>query len=441
MGMLQRFRRHIAALHLPPGPALVAVSGGPDSVALLDLMSHSADLHRLELVVAHFDHGIHPDSAAVARRVGELARAMELRVECGSGTLGPHASETDARVARYAFLESVRCRLGAGAIVLAHHADDQAETVLMRVLAGSGPAGLSGMVAVSGKLVRPLLPFTRAELAHYVAERSLPVWIDPANADTAHKRAWLRTCVLPMLRQRLPDVESALLGLAGQSRRNRLAWEAMVDLVPGLDVQPETDGISVAGDPLRGYDSALAESLILAVARRVGCPLGPVRATRVLDLLVRGTSGSQVPLSRGWKAEISFGRLRLVRASTAVVCTSEWILRGQQGEGTWGPWRLAWTLNRAPEQQERVALTTWVTPEALTVRGWVAGERIRPLAGVGRRLIVRCFQDARVPRSRRHDWPVLARGQEVVWIPGVCRSDALVPVPGTEALRVDAELC
>jgi tRNA(Ile)-lysidine synthase len=84
-------------------------------------------------------------------------------------------------------------------------------------------------------------------------------------------------------------------------------------------------------------------------------------------------------------------------------------------------------------------LAAWFAPGPLVVRRWSAGERIRPLGGTGRRLLVRCFQDARVPRSRRAGWPVVAGPGGVVWIPGVSRSDALLPEPGTEAVRVDAE--
>jgi tRNA(Ile)-lysidine synthase len=440
MDVLGSFRQHLATLSLPTGRALVAVSGGPDSVALLDLLSRTTDLHALELIVAHFDHGIHPESAVVAGRVGELARRLGLAFECGRGTLGADATETRAREARYAFLETARLRTNAGGIFLGHHADDQAETVLMRVLAGSGPAGLAGMEAVSGTLIRPLLRFTRADLARYVHERSLPVWVDPANTDPRHQRAWLRSHVIPGLQERIPDVTSILHRVARHARRDRLAWNAVLDLIPRLDVTLQNDGISVAGDFLRGYDSALGESLILAVARRVGCPMGPVRASRVLSMLDRGMSGSQVPLSSGWKAELSFGRLHLVHSSTSVVPGAEWMIDGDRGEGTWGQWRLTWSRVLAPAGQERVGLTAWFTPESLTVRGWEAGEKVRPLAGTGRRLVVKCFQDARVPRSRRQSWPVVAGAEEVVWIPGVCRSDALLPPQGTEALRVDAEL-
>ena len=426
MDVLESFRQHLATLPLPAGRALVAVSGGPDSVALLDLLSRTTELHGFDLIVAHFDHGIHPESAIIADRVADLARGLGLGFERGRGALGAGASETAAREARYAFLESARLGTDAAVIFLGHHADDQAETVLMRVLAGSGPAGLAGMEPIRGTLVRPLLRFTRADLARYVHERSLPVWIDPANDDRRHQRVWLRSEVLPLLRARIPAVTSALHRVARHARHNRLAWNSVVDLMPGLDVRRENDGISVAGDFLRGYDSSLGESLILAVARRVGCPLGPVRASGVLGMLGRGVSGSQFPLSKGWRAEVSFGRLRLVQPPNAGLSDTEWMICGDRGEGTWGRWRLTWSRTRAPEDQERVGLTAWFTPESLTVRAWEVGEKVRPLAGAGRRLVVRCFQDARVPRSRRQSWPVVAGGEQVVWIPGVCRSDALL---------------
>jgi tRNA(Ile)-lysidine synthetase-like protein len=96
-------------------------------------------------------------------------------------------------------------------------------------------------------------------------------------------------------------------------------------------------------------------------------------------------------------------------------------------------------LETAPERQDRAGLSAWFTPDPLLVRAWLPGERLKPLGGAGRRLIVRCFQEVRVPRSRRQSWPVLARNDDIIWIPGVCRSDALLPVGGTEALRIDAE--
>ncbi|MFL5496617.1 MAG: tRNA lysidine(34) synthetase TilS, partial [Gemmatimonadales bacterium] len=197
-----------------------------------------------------------------------------------------------------------------------------------------------------------------------------------------------------------------------------------------------------------GYDSALAETVLMAVARRVGCRLGPARAERLLALARRGASGAVVPLGGEWKAELAFGRLRLLRSPSGehLAPADAWALDGESGEGSWGGWRIRWNRELAPESQARAALSAWFAPDPLpaeaqplAVRRWRPGEKVRPLAGVGRRLIVRCFQDARIPRTRRSEWPVLARQDDVVWIPGVCRSDALLPACGTEALRVDAE--
>jgi len=437
MSLSQTFRGHIASLALPPGRALVAVSGGPDSVALLDLLVESREVHRLDLVVAHLDHGIHPDSARVAEQVQELARSYRLPFELGRLALGPDTGETVARTSRYAWLEEVRARVGAQVIFTAHHADDQVETVLMRVLAGSGPAGLSAMTPLSGRLVRPLLSVSRAELLRHVAERGLEAWVDPANTDPRHLRSWLRVELLPALRCRLPAIDANLQRLARQAARDRAAWDVVLEALPELDLSMETDGISVAASSLGRYDSPLVQAVILAVARRAGCQIGPARIGRILALL-RGGSGGRAPLGGRWMAELAFGRLRIWQ-SAEEAGQRPWVLEGQRGEGAWGRWAFRWEPAIVPDQQPRTGLSAWFTFDPLTVRSWSPGEKLKPLGGTGRRLIVRCFQEVQVPRSRRGTWPVLARDEEIIWIPGVCRSDALVPARGTEAVRVDAE--
>jgi tRNA(Ile)-lysidine synthase len=438
MTLVEEFRRHLSRLPVPPGRAVVAVSGGPDSIALLDLLLHTRDVHHLEFLVAHADHGISPESASVAARVRELASSLGLPCRIGELHLGGFAAETPARTARYLWLGRVREETGASCIITAHHADDQAETVLMRALKGSGPAGLAGMAALSGALIRPLLPFRREDLARYVRERGLPVWLDPANKDSRHLRSWIRCEVLPMLRRRLPEIDANLLRLSRQAALNREAWELALEALPGLDFRRETDAFSVAASVLADYDSTLAAALIMAAARRAGFPIGLSKAQKVLQLARTGASGSEVPLARGWKAELSFDRLRLVRPNRPSAKVP-WTLAGESGEGQWGGWRIRWRREVVPEHPERSALTAWFTGDGLTVRGWAPGEKIRPVARTGRRRVVRCFQEARVPLSQRAEWPILARQEDVVWIPGVCRSDALLPAAGTEALRVDAE--
>jgi tRNA(Ile)-lysidine synthase len=438
MTLLDRFRANLATLRVPAGRALVAVSGGPDSVALLDLLVRSRGDFGLDLIVAHADHGIHPESARVAEQVRSLAAFHELEFELGHLALGSFAGETLARSHRYAWLEATRARVGAEVIFTAHHADDQVETVLMRVLAGSGAAGLAGMTPVQGKVVRPLLPFRRSDLVTHLNESGLEAWLDPANSDSRHLRSWIRTELLPTIRRRLPDVDSMLQRLSSHAARDRGAWDAVLDALPGLDLRTDESGISVAATTLADYDSRLTQAVILALARRMSCPLGPRRAGRVLDLLARGLSGTRVPLGSGWNAELAFGRLRIYSA-VPVSAREPWVMEGLRGHGTWGRWRFRWERTSAPPRQDRAGMSAWFTLDRLIVRAWSPGERLKPLGGSGRRLVVRCFQEGRVPRSRRGSWPVLAQSDDVMWIPGVCRSDARLPVEGTEALRVDAE--
>jgi tRNA(Ile)-lysidine synthase len=438
MSLIDALRMSLASLSLQPGRALVAVSGGPDSVALLDLLVQSREVHGQDLVVAHVDHGIHPESHLVAEQVAALATSYGLSVHLGQLKLGPDAGETRARTERYAWLEKLRVELGASVVFTAHHADDQVETVLMRVLAGSGPAGLSGMSPVRGSLVRPLLSFSRAQLHDHVEESGLSVWVDPANSDSRHLRSWIRTDVLPVLRSRLPDVDANLLRTGRHAAADRAAWDSILNALPGLELKVESAGISVAAPSLEGYDSSLQQALILALARRAGCRLGPVRVGRVLDLLKRRESGTRVPLGGIWSAELSFGRLHVCRTASPDAL-AVWQLEGQKGQGSWGRWSFRWTSGRAPERQERTAATAWFSFDPLVVRTWAKGERVKPLGGTGRRLVVRCFQDLQVPRTGRDTWPVLTQGEEIVWIPGVCRSSLRLPTPGSEALRVDAE--
>lgn len=438
--LIPHFRKVITALRLVPGRALVAVSGGADSLALLDLLVGTRDVHRLELVVAHVDHGIHPESGVVAARVAEAAGALGLRSLVGRLGLAarfPKVTETIARMERYRWLRQAAEVEGAQYIFLAHHADDQAETVLLRALKGSGVIGLRAMARRRGMLVRPLLEVPRAALAAYAGERGLAVWDDPANADRRHLRSWLRHEVLPLVRERVPRVDRHLRRTARDAARDAEAWDRALDVLPGLDLRPEPDGLSVAAPALAGYDRTLAGVIVRAVARRAGGVVGPRHAVRAAALAGRGQSGQWIQLGGGWMAELAFGRLHF-RRWTLLPAPEPTLLEGARGELPWGAWRLSWRREPAPAEQPRSALTAWFDGTGLLVRAWRRGDRIHPLGGTGHRLAVRCFQDARVPAGRRARWPMVEAAGRLAWIPGVCRSDQLLPRPGSEALRIDA---
>jgi tRNA(Ile)-lysidine synthetase-like protein len=434
--MQERFASHLASLDIHPARAIVAVSGGPDSVALLDLLLQGQESHHLDLLVAHADHGISLESGDVAARVGELARVAGLPFVTARLGLGPGASETEAREARYGWLRRMREAHDAKWIFTAHHADDQAETVLLRALGGSGPAGLAGMKPIEGDIVRPLLGFSRAELMAYVESRGLWYWHDPANEDARHLRSWLRHSVMPRLRDRITDVDQRLRDVGRQAAADRTAWDAALDVVPALDCQVEPEGASLDAASLARLEPSLGAALAMAWVRRTGGVLGLRHASRVVAFAKRSESGARLELPSGWVVERGFDRLLLLRPPSPVV--AEVVLPSETtGELNWGNWRLEWRQESAPQVQERNGMTAWFVPETMLLRTWRAGDRVAPIGGTGRRLAVRCFQDARVPRMRRSQWPVLDREGTVIWIPGVCRSSLLLPAAGSPALRVD----
>jgi len=438
--LAERFRAHLKRRRLFPraGTALVAVSGGPDSVALLDLLvGVSTAGEGPRLVVGHVDHGIHEESAKVAGLVRRLAAHYGLPCESVRLELGRGATETAARRARYAWLGAARSRVGADWLVTAHHQDDQIETILLRALRGSAPAGLAGIAArTQGGIVRPLLPFTHAELVAYVEERGLASHDDPANRDARHLRSWLRHSIIPLLEGRFGVQLKGDLGRLGKSAaRDRRAWDAAIKRLPGLDLRISAGACDVARAALREYDDALGVAVLRAASRRVGLVLGPRRARRLLDLAQR-PSGRRLELGGGWEAEVSFDRLRLYRpaAPPPVLPVAS---RNSRGDVQFGDYLVRWSPSRAPQRMARATWRTWIRGAGWEVRGPRPGDVIEPLGGVGRRPLRRVLMEAHVPRSERRRYPVVAVGETVVWVPGICRSAAAVPRPGTQAVRVD----
>lgn len=440
--LLDRVRTHVtrARLFTKPGATVVAVSGGADSVALLDLMHGVAAEWGLSLIVAHADHGIQAVSRTVGLAVRELADQYGLPFELGELGLGPDATETLARRARYRWLREVQQRCNARYLVTAHHRDDQMETVLLRVLRGSGLAGLAGIRArARGGLVRPLLPFAKSELVAHAAARGLRVHDDPANRDPRHARSWVRSVLLPLLTERFgAGVGSDVLRLGRHAAWERHAWDHALELVPELSLRVGADGFDVARGVLARYDATLAAALLGAAARRAGLVLGPTRAQR-LAAFAGKASGRRLELPGGWMAETAFDRLRVFRGAArqpeAVPGSAE------QGRAMFGEFVVSWEAARAPEALERAGWTTWIGPAGWEVRSYQTGDRLVPLGGVGHRPVRRLLMEAQVPRGERSRYPVIARGETILWIPGICRSAADLPSPGTPAVRLDVTEC
>lgn len=174
------------------GLYVVAVSGGVDSMVLLDLLHKKPGI---SLIVAHFDHGIRKYATGDENLVAQVASRYGLKLEVGRGNLGPHASEAKAREARYRFLEAVRAKYSAKAIITAHHQDDLLETALINIIRGTGRRGLSSM-ASNKQLIRPLLPYPKIKLIKYAKRHGLRWLDDPTNLETKYLRNYVRHNVI-----------------------------------------------------------------------------------------------------------------------------------------------------------------------------------------------------------------------------------------------------
>jgi len=276
-----------------PGPALVACSGGPDSLALADAVAFVAPRLGVRAGLVTVDHDLQPGSAQRAADVAAWARAAgfdPVEVVTVDVTGRPGGPEAAAREARYAALISTAQRYEATVVLLGHTRDDQAETVLLALARGAGPRGLAGMPAartVGGvTLLRPLLGIGRAQTAEACLARGLKPWTDPHNTDLSYARARVRRDALPALVAALgPDVIDNLARTADLLAADAEVLDALA--AEAADTARTGDG-TLRVPVLRDLPAALRSRVLHAWARELGAPGGAVSHRHVvaLDALV-----------------------------------------------------------------------------------------------------------------------------------------------------------
>jgi tRNA(Ile)-lysidine synthetase-like protein len=257
---------------LQPGTYVVAVSGGIDSMALLDMLAKQNDI---QLIVAHYDHGIRTDSDLDRQLVAAAAKKYNLPFVYEQGKLGPDVSENTARNARYAFLRKVQKQAKAHAIVTAHHQDDALETAILNILRGTGRKGLSS-IADNRQLRRPLLKTTKDELRKYAREQGIVWREDSTNKDTAITRNYVRHVLLPKIgqegRKKLRDIVTHIavlnkaidrdihIYLHTQPSRQSLDRHSFILLSHNLALEVLAEWLRTHG--IKTFDSSLLEAIV-----------------------------------------------------------------------------------------------------------------------------------------------------------------------------------
>jgi tRNA(Ile)-lysidine synthase len=412
---------------------LVAVSGGVDSVVLLDCLHRLAPRMGFSLRVAHLDHGLRgEEGAADAAFVREAAAARGLPVTVGHLPPGALAApgrslQEAAREARYAFLAEAAEAAGAQRIAVAHTADDVAETVLINLLRGSGPAGLRGIPPVRGRqIIRPLLAVRRQQVEAYARARRLPFRPDPSNADPRFLRNRIRQRLLPFLEKEFnPRVVESVARAAALLEDDHAYLEGEAARVPAA-FPLEAGRLRALPVPVRRR--VLVRALRAALAKGSRVRLEHLQAVEAL--LDPGGDRGVVRLPGPLEARLREGRIVIAAAGQGVSDLPPPPLPlPEAGEVRWGSYRArigpmeeAGEIAAGPgggaEARWSVTLDADRLQPPLTLRAWQAGDAYRPVGAPGRRKLQDLFTDARVPRERRGRLPVLADGRGVLWVPG-----------------------
>jgi tRNA(Ile)-lysidine synthase len=422
-----------------PGPLVVAVSGGTDSVALALILAELRDEFGLVLHVAHFDHRTRPRSSAKdAAFVAEIADRIGAPIRVGRAARAPK-NEDDARQARYTFLRRAAMQLGAGAIATGHTMDDQAETVLLHLARGSGLQGATGMRPLRDGIARPLLAIGRAETAAICKAAKIRPREDPSNASLRFARNRVRLRVLPELERINPKVRAALARFADAAAENEpdhtMSGVTSADaggLVSRTDEQSEHMTLDVADLPT----DAAARDRMLAEAWRsaTGVTLS-ARQRAALSGLVKDAHGSRKIDLPGGQAVREYARLELggptaaatsparpkstapkERAATAPMP----LARGSTAE--WHGWRIA--LDMPVDGSPYSASLPEEDAASVVVRARRPGDRMR-----GRGKLQDVFVNSKVPARLRDTWPLVTlNGEVIVWVPGVTPAPRSGPV-------------
>ncbi len=463
---------------LAPGDAvLVGVSGGPDSVALLHLLTEVAPALSLSLEVAHVEHGIRgarsrEDAEFVRRTAAGLSlpfhlvqldlpgaehreaaspdapdvRAGALEARAGDGGSAGNL-EARARAERYRFFARVAAERRLAKVAVGHNRGDQVETMLMWLLRGCGPEGLAGMPAArpldpdaaggaGPLLIRPLLEVSRDEILGYLESRRLEYREDHTNRDTRYLRNSIRRTLLPALRERTDaGLDLRLARLAGMLRSDNVLLErqaaGVYRRVSSADVLDRAAFLGLEPE-MKPRVVRFWLARVMGTLRRVGY----AHVDAVLDLIAGSRPHARVSLPGPWTVVREYESVRLVPATGEAP-------EGARSEGQYSyPLPLEGEL-LLPEAGLRV--TAWRSDSldlpaspceaafdlhavervegVLRVRNFRPGDRFRPLGMAGHKKLKDLFIEKKLPRRRRRTLPLVLAGEEIVWIPGCARGD------------------
>ncbi|MBW4056413.1 MAG: tRNA lysidine(34) synthetase TilS [Proteobacteria bacterium] len=421
-----------------PGDTLVvAFSGGADSSALLDILSRLPG-YNLNLIAAHLNHclrGVESDAdedfcREVASRYKILFEAQRIDIKGMASDLRLNLEDAGRR-ARIEFLDEINRKYQGAAVVLAHHADDQAETVLMRLLRGSGMTGLSGMTHRNARgYVRPLLEISRSEIEQYLHCCGLKWREDASNSDIVYVRNRIRHQLLPLLEEYNPAIRSCLAATASILDGDETLLREMTEQAYSDLFRREKGSCVCSVAQLGLLNPALQRRLLRRAFKQLAENLEGVSQRHIDaigDMIVSERPNSRLMLPHGVMAVREYDRFALTYADDNMVENDGELLITEPGcyhlpQGGYLTVALCGTTT-FPVHPDCAYFDLDKTPLPWLVRTFRPGDRIIPFGMNGRKKVKNIYVDRKIPLSRRSRIPLLFCGENLIWIVGVCASE------------------
>jgi len=408
----------------------LAVSGGIDSMSMLHLFAELAPRWDLKLVVAHVNHQLRGDeSIGDEAFVQTSAESLKIpfvleRVDTLGYAHTAHISKQEAaRELRYEFFERVRRQHSADSVATAHQADDNAETVLLNALRGTGIRGLAGIPIrrEPGKIIRPLISARRKEIEQYAREREIAFRLDSSNESLEYRRNYLRREVIPLLESSGEfDFVPSLNRLSRLMRQlDELLTAEVRQILSGVLIQDEQGKLSLDITRLRSKPEYLQEGIVLEVLRKLGAEIDSEKVLRVLELCER-TTGSQLQLSKDLHVFRDRERLNFVRPHEEPPMRQEVALGNSYA---FPDFRFSLSLPIPPPPTLGAAtgvefVDAGKLGDHLLVRSWQDGDWFMPLGMNSRKKISDFFVDEKISLLQKRRIPILESNGDIVWICG-----------------------
>ena len=425
------------------GTVLCAVSGGVDSVTLLHFLAGLAPRYGFSLAACHLNHGIRPqaeaDAAFVATQCEGLSVPLQIKYVDVPGYAAQNGLglEEAGREARYRFFEAAAEETG-GTVVIAtaHNADDNAETLLLHLVRGSGLRGLGGIPPRRGRLVRPFLNVPRSLIEAYAAERGLEHVEDATNVDPAYTRNFLRLKVMPLLKELNPGLTDTLSASAAALRRDGEFLDARAAAV-AMDVKTAAGSVILPLDCVATQPAAVASRVVQLAVERLDSAVVLTAAQRrgVLELCAGEHPSGRLDLPHGITVQRVYGEL--VFSFPGRVEVLEPMALDFTGTRENGPWRITVERTACPEELPKGGDEFYLplSPPVL-LRPRRIGDTLRLPHRAGTKSVKKWMIETKIPQARRDLIPVLEQSGAVAAVYGLGRDAESAPRRGEPCLHI-----